>query len=133
MVDATWLGEDGGPYAIEQYGVTFERGKPANVGDLSEAQLEKLKGNRFFNVSGEKSDGKPVQPDTDEEAEQLRAHLRANGVTPHHNAGLAKLRTEAARFPGPAPAPERATGVSGAPVQPVGAADVSGTFQAGDE
>lgn len=122
MASATWLGEDGGPIAITQSGVTFERGKPADIGDLSDAQLEKLKGNRFFKVSGEKSDGEVVKPDAAEEDAQLRAHLVANGETPRANASLDSLRKAAAKYPGPALAPEPNTGVSGAPVAPVGAA-----------
>lgn len=84
--------DDGKPY-IEQYGYTFSPGKAVDVKD--EYHLEKLTGNRFFEVSGE-SDRKEVDAAKQEaeanEAQELRAWLEAEHVPAHHKLGVDKLR-----------------------------------------
>lgn len=83
-----------GADSITQYGYVFEKGKGVNVTD--KAHLEKLAGNRFFEVSGE-SDKEAVKQGQEEaekaEAEALRARLAEWDIQPHHKVGVEKLRT----------------------------------------
>jgi hypothetical protein len=104
---AQWLGDpenpNAGPYAIEQYGITFARGQDVDIGALTDARADKLRNNPTFKLSDEKSDAKPVETDPARETQALKDHLRRNSVQFGPNTGLAKLREMAAGYPGPAP------------------------------
>lgn len=82
-----------GADSIVQHGVTFERGKSANVTDKE--TLARLSTNRFFEVSGE-SDKEQVEQGKSEaeqaEADTLRAYLDDKSVPYRANANLASLR-----------------------------------------
>lgn len=86
-----------GKDAIEMYGYTFEEGKAVNVTDKD--HLEKLAGNRFFEVSGE-SDKEQVKQGQDDaqkaEVETLQGWLKEHNVPFHHREGVDKLRAKKA-------------------------------------
>lgn len=94
MAQVTYHGEyPADADSITQYGYEFSGGKPASITD--KAVLEKLSGNRFFNVSGtsDKEDVKEGQHEAeDAEAETLRAWLGERSVPVRANASLKALR-----------------------------------------
>lgn len=100
MTQVKYHGEfpEGQDYIV-QNGVTFEKGKAVNVDD--KAVVEKLKTNRFFEVSGE-SDKDQVKEGQQEaeaaEAESLRGWLTDRQVPFRANASLKSLRDARADY-----------------------------------
>lgn len=85
--------------SITQYGYEFSGGKAVTITD--KAVLEKLAGNRFFEVSGEssKEDVKAGQAEAeDAEAETLRSWLSERSVPFRANASLKALREARADY-----------------------------------
>lgn len=84
--------DDGVPY-IDQYEYRFQPNKAVSISD--EYHLEKLSGNRFFEVSGEskKDEVDAARLEAEEsEAETLRAYLADEKVPVRANASLDNLR-----------------------------------------
>jgi hypothetical protein len=52
MTKVTWIGEEGGPSQIEQYGHTFPRGEAVDV-PATHPLMAKFRGNPFFEVEDE--------------------------------------------------------------------------------
>lgn len=72
---ATWLGEDGGPRAITQFGIKFEAGKESTVPD-NHRYVKKFVNNPFFEVTGAPAgliDPGPDESFVDQEIADLNA------------------------------------------------------------
>lgn len=102
MPKVTWLG-DADPLAqvIEQYGHTFVKGEPVEVGD-KDPHLAKFRYmGAVFSVGGkvepiESKEPAPVDTDTGTEIAAVRAALDAKGIKYDGRSGLDTLRAKLA-------------------------------------
>ena len=84
MAEVTWLGdEDPQAQVIEQFGLTFVKGKPVKVDDNS-PHLGKLRSNPAFSLKKaepvESREPAPVDPDEGTELAAVRKALDERGV-----------------------------------------------------
>ena len=79
MPKFTYTGGPSEPEQIDTLGFSFKKGEPVTVPDDS-PQLERLRGNPFFEEEGKKKSAKPA-PDAPKSEEALEAEARAAAYT----------------------------------------------------